>query len=117
MKAPTPVFVAEFADGERVRMTTHCPKELDWERGRRLAQAAWQTRWWQKQIAPAWARIKAECPQPHPEAPAAEWEKFWHRKEALQKFQRSMSEPPEPPEIISCHFEHDGTIINEESSE
>jgi hypothetical protein len=25
-------------------MTTHCKKELDWERGRSLAKHAWQTR-------------------------------------------------------------------------
>jgi hypothetical protein len=39
-----PVFVAEFADGEVTRMTTHCEGELDWERGRSLAKHAWQTR-------------------------------------------------------------------------
>jgi hypothetical protein len=40
----SPVFVATFADGETVRMTTHCEGELDWERGRSLAKHAWQTR-------------------------------------------------------------------------
>jgi len=39
-----PVFVATFADGETVHMTTHCEGELDWERGRSLAKHAWQTR-------------------------------------------------------------------------
>jgi hypothetical protein len=115
MNAPTPVFVAEFADGERVRMSTHCPKGLDWERGRKLAQAAWQTRMWQRQVTPAWERIQAECQKPNdPEAPAEQWEKFFGRKQALEKFQRSMPEVPEPPEITECHFEcGDGTIFKQ----
>jgi hypothetical protein len=118
MNAPTPVFVAEFADGERVRMSTHCPKGLDWERGRKLAQAAWQTRMWQRQVTPAWERIQAERPQPDQDAPKEDWEKFWHRKQALADFQATMPEPPAPPEIVECHFERvDGTIISEESDD
>jgi DNA-binding transcriptional regulator YdaS (Cro superfamily) len=41
-----PTFVAKFVDGEVVRMSTCCsPDDLDWERGERLAQAAWEWRW------------------------------------------------------------------------
>ena len=40
-----PTFVAEFADGTTVRMTTHsAPEKLDWERGERLARHAWAAR-------------------------------------------------------------------------
>ena len=40
-----PTFVAEFADGEVTRMTTCCsPENLDWKRGERLSQAAYQSR-------------------------------------------------------------------------
>ena len=41
----SPVFVARFADGEVTRMTTCCsPENLDWSRGERLSQAAYQSR-------------------------------------------------------------------------
>lgn len=39
-----PTFVATFADGEQTRMTTFCVGALDWGRGERVAQAAWQSR-------------------------------------------------------------------------
>jgi hypothetical protein len=41
---PSPTFVAEFADGEQVRMTVACTGGYDWGRGRRLAEAAWRSR-------------------------------------------------------------------------
>jgi hypothetical protein len=41
-----PTFVATFAGGELVRMSTCCSTEdLDWQRGIHLAQAAWRSRW------------------------------------------------------------------------
>jgi|SRR5215471_10064522 len=44
-----PTFVAEFADGTVTRMSIFTPitpvERLDWGRGERLAQAAWQSRW------------------------------------------------------------------------
>src|SRR5262249_38607142 len=41
-----PTFVAKFADGEVTRMSVFTPLEkLDWNRGARLSQAAWQSRW------------------------------------------------------------------------
>jgi hypothetical protein len=41
-----PTFVAEFADGTTTRMSTFTSLEnLDWDRGIRLSQAAYQSRW------------------------------------------------------------------------
>src|SRR5262249_52813850 len=42
-----PTFVCEFSDGTVVRMTTYCESDdkLDWDRGERLSQAAYQSRW------------------------------------------------------------------------
>jgi hypothetical protein len=41
-----PTCVAEFSDGEVTRMSVSCtPKKLDWNRGERLSQAAWESRW------------------------------------------------------------------------
>jgi|SRR5215472_6028918 len=41
-----PTFVCEFADGTTTRMSTFTSLEkLDWERGERLSQAAYQSRW------------------------------------------------------------------------
>jgi hypothetical protein len=41
-----PSIVARFADGTVTRMTVFCsPEKLDWDRGERLSQAAYQSRW------------------------------------------------------------------------
>jgi transcriptional regulator with XRE-family HTH domain len=49
-----PTFVAEFADGTVTRMSTFTSLEkLDWGRGVRLSQAAYQSRWR--------ARERAQC--------------------------------------------------------
>jgi hypothetical protein len=41
-----PSFIAEFADGTTTRMSTYTSLEnLDWDRGVRLSQAAWGSRW------------------------------------------------------------------------
>jgi hypothetical protein len=82
----TPVFVATFADGETVRMTTHCKRELDWERGRSLAKHAWQTRDRRHRIETRDQR---------------------HR---IEEFLASLKDR-EPPEITSYHFEVDGQVI------
>jgi intergrase/recombinase len=55
-------FVATFADGETVRMRTHCRDALDWERGKKLAVAAWQTRSWQRRVNPEFRRLKVSYP-------------------------------------------------------
>jgi len=44
-----PIFVCKFGDGERTRMTVHCPNGLDVARGVRLARYAYESR---KQKAP-----------------------------------------------------------------
>jgi hypothetical protein len=76
-----PTFVARFADGEVIRMTIHCPKGLDWERGERIANVAWQTRWWQKMV------------------------------EANRDALSTICDRPEPPAIVSRHFESDGVVL------
>jgi hypothetical protein len=58
----SPVFVATFADGETVRMTTYCTGELDWERGRSLARHAWQSRDSQRRIQEFLANIEDRTP-------------------------------------------------------
>ena len=41
-----PTIVVEFVDGVTTRMSVSTSLEqLDWERGMRLSQAAWQSRW------------------------------------------------------------------------
>jgi hypothetical protein len=53
-----PTFIAEFADGTVTRMSVFTPLEkLDWNRGERLSQAAWEARWRareRKQRRPHW---------------------------------------------------------------
>jgi hypothetical protein len=44
-----PTFVCKFADGEKTRMTVHCPNGLDVVRGVKLARYAYESR---KQKAP-----------------------------------------------------------------
>jgi len=47
-----PTFVCEFADGTTTRMSTFTSLErLDWERGKRLSQAAYESRWRTRQRA------------------------------------------------------------------
>jgi|SRR6516164_1000097 hypothetical protein len=49
-----PTFVCEFADGTTTRMSTFTSLErLDWERGKRLSQAAYQSRWRTQNAPPA----------------------------------------------------------------
>src|SRR5262245_11577777 len=60
-----PTFVAEFADGTVTRMSTFTSLEkLDWERGKRLSQAAWVSRWRmrERKQRPYWALSVAPVP-------------------------------------------------------
>jgi hypothetical protein len=84
----SPIFVATFADSETVRMTTHCRSKLDWKRGRGLAKHAWQTRDRRHQIETR------------------------DRQQRTEKFLANLKDR-EPPEIMSCHFEVDGQVIEE----
>jgi hypothetical protein len=83
---PSPTFVAEFADGERVRMTIACLGGYDWGRGRRLAEAAWRSRLPQIEIEEIEIARTYDVPL----------RDRGHRT---------------PPKIISCHFEHDGRDV------
>ena len=48
-----PTFVCEFSDGQITRMSTYTSlTRLDWERGVRLSQAAYQSRWRKRELAP-----------------------------------------------------------------
>jgi hypothetical protein len=50
-----PTFVAEFADGTTTRMSVYTQlKKLDWDRGARLSQAAWEARWRARERRPYW---------------------------------------------------------------
>jgi hypothetical protein len=130
-----PVFVATFADGETMRMSTFCRSKLDWDRGRKLARAAWQTRMWQRQVTPGWQRIQDENPIPLVQYPPpvandgdaaareAREKEIQHqlnfREKILDRRRQLLvgllatinaAPEPEPPEIVACHFEHKGMI-------
>jgi hypothetical protein len=61
-----PTFVAKFADGTVTRMSVFTSlKKLDWVRGERLSQAAWEARWRareRKQQRPYWTLYVAPVP-------------------------------------------------------
>jgi hypothetical protein len=81
-----PTFVAKFADGMVTRMSTFTSLEnLDWDRGVRLSQAAYQSRWRTRERANHFKRTGKHCPL-DPVAPV-------------------------PPAIISAHFEQDGNVL------
>ena len=56
------VFVATFADGEETRTSVYCDGELDWERGKKVAVAAWQTRDRQRRYEEFLANIEDRTP-------------------------------------------------------
>jgi hypothetical protein len=84
-----PTFVAEFADGETTRMSvcTALGDHLDWTRGERLSQAAWQTR--------ARAQYRKLNGKPYPVDLIA----------------------PVPPTIIAARFEQDGKVLAQRGGE
>lgn len=50
-----PTFVAEFADGTTTRMSVYTSlTKLDWDRGVRVSQAAWEARWRARERRPYW---------------------------------------------------------------
>ena len=107
-------FVATFSDGETVRMRTYCPHGLDWERGKRLAGHAWQTRSWQKRVNPEVKHLKLS----YPDCP--DWERDQEnkatRRELLERFCEGLAEVP-TPEISDYHFEVDGAVFHESEQE
>jgi hypothetical protein len=88
-----PTFVAKFADGTTTRMSTFTSLEnLDWGRGERLSQAAYQSRWR--------TRIRAQ-----------------YRKQSGKARLVDLVAPvldlvaPDPPAIVSARFERDGVVL------
>jgi len=77
-----PTFVAEFADGTVTRRSTFTSLEkLDWDRGERLSQAAWQSRW-----------------------------RVWFRKQT-GKVCPVDPDTLIPPVIVAARFEQDGKVL------
>jgi transcriptional regulator with XRE-family HTH domain len=85
-----PTFVAKFADGEVTRMSVFSSLEnLDWARGIRLSQAAYQSR-------------RTNGPQ----------RKRYHtRREIEDALAHAQLVAPAPPAIVSAHFEQDGKVL------
>src|SRR5262249_686807 len=84
-----PTFAPEFSDAVPLRMATFTSMEkLDWGRGERLAQAAWQSRW-----------------------------RTAHAQYSEQNGKRYGKRclidviAPVPPAIVSAHFEQDGKVL------
>ena len=98
-----PTFVATFADGEVVRLTVHCPKGLDVERSKRVAEAAWRSR--------AWRRLVVAVRDP-------EIKYFKYRQEDENEIAQrieyrdvaGIEVPTVAPAITSYHFERDGVM-------
>ena len=81
-----PTFVAEFADDTVTRMTTSTSLgKLDWDRGERLSQAAYQSRWRTREHAQYRKRNGKSCPV-----------------DLIA---------PVPPAIVSARFEADGKVL------
>jgi len=81
-----PTLVARFSDGTVTRMSTHTSLEqLDWERGVRLAHAAYESRWRTHQRA--------------------------HLLKQMGKYCTVNLVMPVPPAIVSAHFEQDGKVL------
>jgi DNA-binding transcriptional regulator YdaS (Cro superfamily) len=84
-----PTFVAEFADGAVTRMSTFTSlKKLDWERGKHLSVAAWQSRW----------RMRH-----------AQHDELSDKRYGGHCLVNVIA--PVPPAIISMHFEQDGKVL------
>lgn len=86
-----PTYVAEFSDSVTTRMSVHTSLEnLDWERGERLSQAAYQSRWKTRARAQYRKRNGKPCPV-----------------DLIA---------PVPPAIVSAHFEQDGKVLAQRNS-
>ena len=99
-----PSFVAKFADGTVTRMSVFTSlKKLDWDRGIRLSQAAYVTRW-RAQRRPPYSRA------------AMQW---WMSADRKQREAQSSAGSvyatdliePVLPAIVSAHFEQDGIVL------
>jgi hypothetical protein len=96
-----PTFVAEFADGVVTRMSTFTSlKNLDWGRGERLSQAAYQSRWR--------TRMLAQYREQNGGLRLTRWQ---YRQNAIDLI------APVPPAIVSAHFEQDGRVLAQHNAE
>ena len=96
-----PTFVAEFADGTTTRMTTFTSIErLDWDRGVRLSQAPYQSRWR--------TRMLAQYREQNGGLRLTRWQ---YRENAINLI------APVPPAIISARFEQDGKVLAQRNGE
>jgi hypothetical protein len=81
-----PTIVTRFADGVTTRMSVFTSLEnLDWDRGTRLSQAAWESRWRTHQRA--------------------------HLLKQMGKYGTVGLVMPVPPAIVEAHFEQDGKVL------
>jgi hypothetical protein len=95
-----PTYAAVFGDGTSVRMTTATPLDkLNWQRGERLAIAAYQSRVRQTRFAELLQAYKASP---------------WSRAKELAFLNQQVAlmwEPIEVPPIVAAHFEQDGNVL------
>jgi hypothetical protein len=94
-----PTFVAEFADGTVTRMSTFTLlTKLDWDRGMRLSEAAYQSRWRKRQHQPgarAWWEGMSKA----------------QRETYLSTHSIFATDFVIPPAIVAAHFEQDGEVL------
>jgi DNA-binding transcriptional regulator YiaG len=95
-----PTYVAAFGDGTTVRMTTATPLDkLNWQRGERLAIAAYQSRVRRARFAELLRSYKASP---------------WGRDKRLAFLDQQVAlmwEPIEVPPIVAAHFEQAGKVL------
>ena len=90
-----PTFVCQFADGVTTRMSVFTSLDrLDWDRGMRLSQAAYQSRWR--------TRVLAQYLKQNGYLRLTRWQ---YREPAINLI------APVPPAIIAVHFEQDGRVL------
>jgi len=108
-------FVATFADGEVTRMSAFCRDGLDWERGKRLAAHAWQTRIRQRRVTPEAKQLLLSYPDNNATYEKDLKHRAW-RGELLDRFCESLVEMS-TREIVAYHFEVDGAVFHEPKEE
>jgi hypothetical protein len=76
-------------------MSTYCKDALDWERGKRLAAHAWQTRAWQRRVSPEAKHLLRSYPD-HNATYEKDLEHRAWRGELLDRFCESLVEMSTP---------------------
>jgi hypothetical protein len=103
-----PTFVAKFADGVVTRMSTFTSLEkLDWDRGVRLSQAAYESRWRMRE------RVHLEKLDGDRGVglSQAAYESHQRKRERFHAAHYTALIAPAPPAIVSAHFEQDGKVL------